>query len=224
LFSIAFTGCSSDDIVPDLEQGSSSEVGSSLVTDGGAQPIPHLTVEPVHAEQAQAEPGVSVDLAIQFDGVGRVHRGYFRDPETIEHVGLTLVGLIAPPANVHIKASGARGDITAVVTVGALSSPVMMEDGRVDLSVLTPVTVSMVGYRDQISGKFDFRVQSFGVSVSVVSDSSWCTFTATGQHPPTGEQLSECLDVDGEEVCGVVSGRFLHLSPADVERVSECMR
>ena len=225
LLSLAMIGCFSDDTT-------SVELGLDVNFEDDSRPVPevvplpavHMTVEPMRTDDVSEGDVEVVDLALQFEGVGRVHRGYFRDPESLQEVGRTLVGVISPPANVHISASGALGGITAVVRTSDLDGPVMTVDGKIDLSLLTPITVSMAGYRELVSGKFDFRVQSFDVSVSVISDTSWCTFTATGQHPPTGAQLSQCLDVDGDEVCGVVTGSFLQLTAVDTERVSACLR
>ena len=224
LLCFTFVGCTSEEPAQELAPSEPVEGESLAVVEESESPENHLPVEPAREAASGDGTGDAVDLALQFDGVGRSHRGYFRDPEIVRVVGESLVGVIAPPANVHVSAIGASGRITAVPAHGALTSPVIAEDGKIDLSVLTPITRSMAGYRELVSGKFDFRVQSFDVSVSIVSESNWCTFTATGQHPPTGEQLSQCLEVDGEAVCGVVTGEMLQLAPLDVERASSCFR
>ena len=226
LCSILLIGCSSDNVIaePELTDEASVSLPPSPEqgTEAGAN-VSQMTVTPVRAESAEEGGATNVDIALQFDGLSRTLRGYFRDPEILNGVGATLHGVVAPPANVHVSASGASGVIKAVVTPGALNSPLLTPGGQVDLSVLTPITTSMVGYRELVAGKFDFRVQSFDASVSVVGESSWCTFTATGQHPPTGEEISECFDVDGEELCGVVTGTMLHLTDDVAAKLGECL-
>ena len=164
-----------------------------------------------------------VELNVDYVGVGRMHRSFFGDTRLLEGLGDSLSGKIRSPATMQVTVDGGRGEIALLVESDSLGRNPISSPGEVELGLLTPLTVALADYRQEVAGAFDFRVESFEVRVAMVGGQEWCSLIAEGAHPPNGEQLSPCMKVGEEELCGVERGGRLRFTADVASRVEACL-
>lgn len=148
------------------------------------------------------EGDVAVTLA--FQGVGNLHKGYFRTDDLVEAMGAGMGGCVADPAEVLVSWDSDENLGTILLhTVGTqLGCKPVAVDGGYDAGPLVPIGRALAAYRDGVANRFDLRVASFRTGVRVIRGTQVCDVWFAGQFPPDGTTVSPCAHLQGHEVCG----------------------
>jgi len=150
-----------------------------------------------------------VAVTIAFQGVGNLHKGYFRTDDLVEGLGSGLGGCVADPAEVLVSWDAEENLGTILLhTVGTqlACKPAPVGDA-LDASPLVPVGQALAAYRDGVANRFDLRIASFRTGVRVIRGTQVCDVWFAGQFPPDGTTVSPCAHLQGHEVCGPGSAR-----------------
>jgi len=145
-----------------------------------------------------------VAVALAFQGVGNLHKGYFRTDTLVEGLSKGLGGCVADPAEVLVQWDSEENLGTILLhTVGTQLAcrPQPTADGF-DATPLVPIGRTLGAYRDGVANQFDLRVASFRTGVRVLRGTQVCDVWFAGQFPPDGSTVSPCVHLQGHEVCG----------------------
>lgn len=175
------------------------------------------------APATPAREGAPVVVEVTWEGIGKLHKGYFSTPDLVADVSDDLRGHLATsPAQVRVGWDEAAntGWVRLVVPPGALATPPGEAHGRVDLQALAPLTRALASWRDGVASRYDLRVQSFGIGVDFYRGALHCRVGVAGTPPPDGSVVSPCVQVNGAEVCGVPGGAGVAFTDP---RVADCL-
>lgn len=170
-----------------------------------AAPAP-LVRKPVMlvGDPSGSEPGDGgpVPVELQYVGVGDLHQRWFGDQEIVARLAKELGPCMTGRAVVRMSwdEEVRKGGIWLLLAGDQLvCRPGAGE--AVDLSPLSPLMQALTAYRDQVAGRFDFRVASFEVGLEVLDRTHLCRMKAGGQFPPDGSTFDACIDMGGEVRC-----------------------
>jgi len=141
-------------------------------------------------------------MELAWSGVGGLHQSYFSDAQALSGLRKALsegLGGGAVVVEVAWDNEKHRGTIRAQLEHTSVKGGFRLEAGGVALGRLVPVTQALARYRDEVAGRYDIRVLSFHLEVSL---SGQCQVRAVGEHPPDGNDLSPCVLVGTQEHCG----------------------
>ena len=138
--------------------------GGEAVPPAPIQPTVEAVVAPSEAERATtAVPSLKpsaadpVQIVLVWEGVARLHKGFFSEPEIVRQLGRDLAGHVKPPVNVYISFDSNRhiGRILVRLLpktgIGLWTS----EGKGVDLTSLSPVFQALGRYRTSVAARFD---------------------------------------------------------------------
>lgn len=153
------------------------------------------------AGEGQTDAGGPVPVELQYDGVGELHQRWFGDTAIVTQLAKDLGACMKDRAVVRMSWSEEerKGGIWLLIQGDQLTC--RPPPGSVDLTSVTPLTTALTRYRDQVAGRFDFRVASFAVGVEVLQRRHLCRLRAGGQFPPDGSTFDACIDMGGEIRC-----------------------
>ncbi len=187
--------------------------------------VPELPVEEddqVAAEAAQeAFRGELLELA--WSGIGANAQGYFADSDALESLAEELRPRLAQAVvlRVHYDSATFVGNIRLQLAPGDLVQPLATGEGWVAPGGLVPLTRALADYRDEVGGRFDIRLLSFGIGIDLLGVQP-CGVEVGGELPPDGSELATCLHLGGEQLCGQAQGQRLVFSAADWVKVGPC--
>jgi hypothetical protein len=164
-------------------------------------PAPSLSA-PASAEGAQIAELAQVVLV--WEGISGLYKGFFSDTDAVTELAEGLGPWLESPVDVTIRynAEDSVGDILIKLRPGQLRQPVLVDGDTIDLQGLTPITSALATYRSSIASRFDFRVESFRVSLESYRGARVCQLMLAGAPPPDGRLISPCVLINGEGVCG----------------------
>lgn len=163
----------------------------------------------VDGEQVERGPVVipaaegSVPVMLAFQGVGNLHKGYFRTDDLVGGLSDGLAGCVDDHAEVMVAWDGEKNLGTILLhTVGTQLTcrPSPTPEGF-DMRALQRIGQTLAGYRDGVAGRFDLRIASFRTGVRVLRGTQVCDVWFGGQFPPDGSTMSPCVHLQGHEVC-----------------------
>lgn len=145
-----------------------------------------------------------VPVEIQWDGIGKLHKGYFTDREAMTQLATDLAPWMTDTVQLHVRydQDDHVGSIVIQVAPDQLRVPVEVLDGSVGLAVLAPLTRALATYRDDLAARFDFRIASFHIGLDFFRKSAHCRVGAAGDMPPDGKLVSPCIRINEDERCG----------------------
>lgn len=172
--------------------------------------------------EVAAEP---VQVVLVWDGIGQLHKGFFSDQEAVTELATDLAGHLRPPADVHIRYNSQEiiGDIVLRLAPDGLVAPVAVSGEQVNLQALAPITTALASYRSNVAARFDFRVESFRVSIESFRGHRVCQFSLAGAPPPDGRLISPCVDINGQQSCGDAGAGGVTFTPEVVEHLRSCL-
>ena len=139
-----------------------------------------------------------------WEGISGLYKGFFSDRDAVTELAEGLGPWLESPVDVTIRynAEDSVGDILVKLRPGQLRQPVSVDGDTIDLQGLAPVTVALAAYRSSIASRFDFRVESFRVSLESYRGARVCQLTLAGAPPPDGRLISPCVQINGQGICG----------------------
>jgi hypothetical protein len=165
-------------------------------------------------------------VVLVWDGISNLHRSFFLDASAVEQLGRDMVGLVKPPANIHISFDMDRhiGRIHIKLLPDTAIGLSGGEGEVVNLASISPLLQGLARYRSSVAARYDTRVEAFRIGIDSYRGLTHCRFTASGPLPPDGTVVSGCVDLNGVSTCGQpVDGGLLY-SAADAEKVRSCLR
>jgi len=171
------------------------------------------------------EDGALVQVEVTWSGVGELYRQFFTDQEAMTALSRRLAPHVAEPAQLRIHYDSERftGGIRMVVPPGGWVAAPTAEGGAVDLQALAPVTTALAVYRDDLASRYDLRIQSlFSIGVDLYRGPVHCAVGPAGDPPPDGRTVSPCVEVNGQEVCGMPAAGRVAFQPSDWKRLAAC--
>lgn len=169
--------------------------------------------------------GELVPVEITWEGVGVLYKGFFSDQKALTRLSESLAGRVTGTAQLKVRYDSKEfvGALNLVVPPKALTAAPTFQDGVVDLQVLAPLTAGLARYRDDISGNYDVRVQSFVVGLDFYRGPVHCRLGVTGGFPPDGGTLSPCVHINGDQVCGQPTAAGVQFSGDALTRLQRCL-
>lgn len=145
-----------------------------------------------------------IQVELIWDGIGPLYKGFFTAQEPLTELALRLASHVVPPAQLHVSWDQAEmlGGIRLVVPPGGFRHEPTVTDGVLAVDPLTPITVALAAYRDDVSARFDIRIQSFVVGLDRTKGPAQCRIGIAGTPPPDGADLDPCLTLNGQQACG----------------------
>ena len=213
-----------------LSQGSGvSETSGSAGTGGeGAQtpPLPAGAKPMAPPPKAPAVDGPAPPVVLVWAGIGDLHKSFFSDTEMVSPLQNELHGKVAPPANVHIRFSDQthKGSLQLQLLPETLTASMNGQGGLVPLQNLTPITAALASYRSKVAARFDLRIYSFKVGIETYRGAKRCYFGVAGGPSADGQTMSHCVDVNGEQLCGVPEAGGVRFSGGDASQVRACLK
>lgn len=196
-------------------------------------PPPPVVKAPVHivadAEERPEGSGGPVPVELQYVGVGELHQRWFGDTDIVTMLSKELGACMSGRAVVRMSwdEPTKTGGIWLLLAGDQLTC---RPSGGIplDLGPMTPLSKALTAYRDQVAGRFDFRVASFKVGLEVLEKTHLCRLRVGGQFPPDGSTFDGCVDMGGEERCVTEAKegttRFAFGDPAHTAYLERCLR
>lgn len=171
--------------------------------------VVQIVIPPPPAVPAASSSAVTgVRVTPEYTGVSSLYRGFFSDRDALVALGGDLGECVSQGVSLLVAYDTEKrhGRITVSVPRRALVCVPRATDLVLDVSVLTPISRALARYRDSLSEKYDIRIASFEVGILVIGSEGSCRFVAQGGYPPSGNQFSPCIGVDG----GTCASRVAH--------------
>ena len=156
--------------------------------------------EPLSGEDTPAEglPGSSppTTLQLRFEGVSRLHQGYFSAPVLLRKLAEGLAGCVGT-VDVEIAYDTPKrlGTITMAVEPEELFCKPEREASGINLRPLEPLGRALASYRSSVASSYDVRVATFEVWLRTRGGEVSCGLKLAGQYPPDGSTWSPCVEV-----------------------------
>lgn len=180
------------------------------------------------AEPAPPPPPVEgaelVPVEIVWEGIGALYKSYFSDQKAITALSVALAPYFSETVQLTISFDSEKhlGRIRILVPPGALRTP--PKASPADLQALSPLLVALAVYRDDLSSRYDIRIQSFHIGLDFFRGPVHCRVSAAGEPPPDGRLVDPCVLVNGQKQCGTPGPQgvaFVGETAAQVERCLE---
>ena len=162
-------------------------------------------------------------LELVWSGIGANSQGYFADSQALASLSGALRPSLAEAVvlRLHYDSASFAGDIRLQLAPGALVQALVTGESWVAPGGLVPLTRALADYRNDVGGRFDMRLLSFGIGLDLLGPQT-CKVEVGGALPPDGSELATCLLVGEERLCGEAQGQRLVFSAADWTRVGPC--
>lgn len=166
-----------------------------------------------------------VPVEVQWDGIGALHKGFFSDREAMTRLAEDLAPWMKDTVQLHIRYDQEEhvGSLVIQVAPDQLRVPVRVLEGFVGLAVLAPLTTALATFRDDVAGRFDFRVASFHLGLDFFRGPAHCRVTAAGEHPPDGKLVSPCVLLNNDERCGTPEPGGARFDGEALSRLETCL-
>ena len=200
----------------------SQETVPSREAQGVPSPAP-IQVPPMAAENSDEGSAPSVKLYVEFDGIGALHKSFFLDDRVTAELQKRLRGHVDGAVGVRVAYENRTG--RGSIRIQVEPHKIVAAKGKSDkwsTSALTPFTKTAAFYRDWVASHFDLRVQNFGIGLDITPARALCAVEVAGSPPPDGDLLAPCIAVDGEEICGTLSGETLSFPAGHRDAVAKC--
>ncbi|MCP4915469.1 MAG: hypothetical protein GY913_00970 [Proteobacteria bacterium] len=165
-------------------------------------------------------------VEIQWDGIGALHKGFFSDQEAMTRLAVALAPWLSETVQLQIRYNEDDhiGHLLIQVAPEQLRVPIEAVEGRIGLAVLAPLTTALAEFRDDIAGRFDFRVASFHIGLDFFRGPVHCRVTAAGDHPPDGKLVSPCVLINSDERCGTPEPGGARFDGEALSRLETCLQ
>lgn len=165
------------------------------------EPVAEVQAPPLPAEPR--DPSKPAEVLLRFSGVGPLHQSFFSHEPSILALEKALSVCVSGSVTVTVSwvEQERVGQITVQLPRDASACLPAFQGNDLDLHGLTPAAVALARYRDAIAGNYDYRVASFSPRVQVAAGDWRCTFVAAGDHPPSGERFSPCVETPNGPYC-----------------------
>lgn len=165
-----------------------------------------------------------VPVEITWDNVGPLYKGFFSDREAMTALSETLAPWFNDTVQMHVRwdQENFLGTISIRVPPKALRQPLSVDGGVVDLQLLAPLTAALATYRDSLSAQFDVRIQSFRIYVDFFRKSVHCRVGPEGKPPPDGTRVSPCIELNGQEACGLPEASGVRFDAEAAGKLQTC--
>lgn len=175
-------------------------------------------VEPVEG----AEP---VELVLVWQGIGNLHRSFFSNSDSTTALSAGLAGRVKGPANIYVRHDAEEfvGSIRLQLRPDTLLSDVGIAGNHVQLQDLSPITRALAAYRSHVASRTDFRIESFHVGIESFRGPKSCIFGVAGTPPPDGSLVDPCVELGGQEVCGVPEPEGVRFPADAVATIKRCL-
>ena len=179
-------------------------------------------VVPGGAQVQSAEP---VQVVLVWQGISTLHKGFFSDPKATTALSVGLAGTVEAPANIYVRydSTDFTGSVRLQLRPDTLRLPVRHQGEVVALSDLAPITRALAGYRNDIAGGYDLRLQSFTVGIESFRGADACVFGVAGTPPPDGSVVSPCVVVAGQQQCGQPEADGVRFTPEVARAIRGCL-
>ena len=166
-----------------------------------------------------------VPVEITWDGIGPLHKGYFQDREAMTRLSADLAPWLSETVQLHIRYDSDEfvGEILVRVPPEQLRRRPSVEGSWIELPALAPLPTALATYRDDLAARFDFRIASFHIGLDFYRGPTHCRFGAAGTPPPDGTQVSPCVLVNSEEVCGLPEAGGVRFTEKPAAQLSGCL-
>lgn len=200
-----------------------AEAAAEALLESSSPPLEPLPV-PSSSSLEAAEGAQVAELAqvvLVWEGISDLYKSFFSDRDAVTELAAGLGPWLESPADVTIRynTEDSVGDILIKLRPGQMRQPVSVDGDVVGLQGLAPITVALATYRSTIASRFDFRVESFRVSLESYRGARVCQLSLAGAPPPDGRLISPCVSINGHRVCGQPTSagvRFPAQSAADL--------
>ncbi|MDG1481620.1 MAG: hypothetical protein P8R54_18645 [Myxococcota bacterium] len=221
MIALLLAACTPEPTVAE-ERAAAEAVAEALVTPDVGKRGAEVEAPVAGPESVPIEP---VEVVLVWEGIGALHKGFFTDMELYSELTSDLTGHIASPVDLYIRYDSADmiGDIRLRLAPGALARVPSTAGDRIDLQALAPLTTALASYRSSVAARFDFRVESFRVGVESYRGHRICSFSLAGEPPPDGRLLSPCVEINGQQECGVASPDGVVYSPEASAHIRACL-
>ncbi|MDP6932277.1 MAG: hypothetical protein QGG40_05140, partial [Myxococcota bacterium] len=147
-----------------------------------------------------------IQLVFVWDNISPLYQSFFTEAEAIERLGTDLAGLVAAPANIHVRYDNDEfvGDIRLKLRPETLLVPVGISGDVVELQALAGITRALGTFRNDLAARKDLRIGSFRIGLESYRGTTVCIFGATGPHPQDGSRVDPCVEIVGRKHCGEV--------------------
>ena len=196
--------CDSEPDAPEGSEAYAAEAAAEALLEQAPVPPP----SPSPSAEAEADEGAQIaelaQVVLVWEGISGLYKGFFSDRDAVTELAEGLGPWLESPVDVTIRynAEDSVGDILVKLRPGQLRQPVSVDGDTIDLQGLAPVTVALAAYRSSIASRFDFRVESFRVSLESYRGARVCQLTLAGAPPPDGRLISPCVQINGQGICG----------------------
>lgn len=182
----------------------------------------------VLAAQAGAAPvrsGEPVPVILIWEGIGNLHKGFFRDGEATTALSAGLAGTVKPPANLYVRHDNENfvGSVRLRLLPDTLALPVRRDGGLLALQDLSPIMQALAAYRTDIAQRFDVRIASFSVGIESFRGGTSCIFGVTGDAPADGRVVDPCVQVNGQARCGQPETGGVRFEPEHARAIAGCL-
>ncbi len=188
-------------------------------------PVTTQEVAPIAAELAVLPEGAEpIQIEIVWDGIGALYKSFFTKQQPLTDLSKRLSPHLVPPAQLYISWNQDEmlGGIRLVVPPEGFRTPPTVSEGLLAVGQLAPITVALATYRDELSGLFDIRIQSFVVGIDRTQGPAQCRIGITGTPPPDGARIDPCLQLNGRKVCGAEGPGGIRFTGKDLAVVRRC--
>lgn len=164
-------------------------------------------------------------VVLIWEGIGNLYKNFFSDQDAVTSLAAGLGPHLADPVDVTVRynAEDSVGDILIKLRPGQLTEPITATGDTIQLQGLAPVTTALATYRSTIASRFDFRVESFRVSLESYRGARVCQLTLAGKPPPDGRLISPCVTVNGQKQCGQPTEAGVTFSAAVASDIRACL-
>jgi hypothetical protein len=160
-----------------------------------------IVAEPLLAEETHAEdlpnsaPSPAV-LYLRFEGVSRLHQGYFSAPVLLRHFAEGLTGCVGTvDLEIAYDTPNRLGTLTMAIDPDELLCKPTQDESGIHLRPLEPMGRALAAYRDSVASSYDYRVATFEGWLRTRGGEVSCGLKLAGQYPPDGSTWSPCVEV-----------------------------
>jgi len=180
---------------------------------------------PPDAAPAGAQVAELAQVVLVWEGIGPLYKNFFSTPDAVTVLAEGLGPHLADPVDVTIRynTEDSVGDIFVRLRPDQLKRPVSTSGDEIALQDLAPITTALAAYRSQIAAQFDFRVESFRVSLESYRGARVCQLVLAGQPPPDGRLISPCVMVNNQKQCGQPKASGVSFPPGVAADVRACL-
>ena len=196
----------------------------SIVSEAPAESLKES--RPVVAPVSPPSTGDAAQVVMIWQGISPLHKSFFLDEAAVEQLGRDLSAHVQAPANIYISFDS-KWHVGRILLRLLPGTGIGLEPGdgtAMNLGVVSPVLQGLARYRSRIAARYDTRVESFHVGIDSFRGPTHCRFSATGPLPPDGTMIDGCVQLNGEDQCGVPGDAGVQYDDATAEAIRACLK